>query len=492
MYFYRIDYIENDLYLNRFKFLLFLFIISICFIIISPGILRILLGWDGLGLISYCLVIYYQNKNSYNSGILVVCCNRIGDIGLILIICILSFLGSWNLFLFEFKFVLRILIIFMILTKRAQLPFSYWLPVAITAPTPVSSLVHSSTLVTAGVYLLIRYNTIFIDFLLNEFLLIIFSLTIFISGILANFEINFKKIIALSTLRQLGFMMRILRLGLVNLGFFHLIIHAFFKSIIFISVGGFIHINLSIQDLRIYGLIIYLNPLKRLLLILSILNLCGFPFVSGFFSKDLILEGIFNLKMNILNLLILYISIILTLRYSVRLIKFILYNNKNFISYLNLGEYYNFINIIFFYLILFRVFLGNFYYFVLIKDKFIIIELDKILTIKIYFYGIYLVYFFNTLNLYKLNKLIKFFVSIFYLSLLIKISYVKLFEFIYIYECIFEKNIELITRLNLLTTFTFIKFVIKFVNKIKFTNIVRLINLYIWFFFFTFFFSFFA
>lgn len=476
---YRIDYIVNDLYINRFKLLVFIFMLSICFIILSPRIIGILLGWDGLGLISYCLVIYYQNKNSYNSGILTVCCNRIGDISLILIICIILYLGSWNLFFFNEKFILGIFLMLIIITKSAQLPFSLWLPAAITAPTPVSSLVHSSTLVTAGVYLLIRYNKIFIDLGLNNYLLIIFSLTMLISGIMANFEMNFKKIIALSTLSQLGFIIRILRIGFVNLGFFHLIIHAFFKSIIFISVGGFIHINLNIQDLRIYGIILYINPIKSLLLILSVINLCGFPFISGFFSKDLILEGFFNINLNILNIIILYFSIILTLSYRIRLLYYVLFNFKNFSIYIYLGDYYNFINFVFFILRFFRIFLGIYFNIIFIINKFKISILDKILLLKIYLFGFYIIYLFNTLNLLKFNKIIKFFIRILYLIFFIKVLYVKLFEFIIKYEFQFETRLEKIIRLNFLFLFIYFK-KFTFMNLLKFKfNFILILNFYL-------------
>ncbi|KAL2711933.1 NADH dehydrogenase subunit 5 [Vespula squamosa] len=160
-------------------------------IILAHGLCSsgLLLGWDGLGLISYCLVIYYQNIKSYNSGIITVLLNRVGD-------------------------------------------------VAIAAPTPVSSLVHSSTLVTAGVYLLIRYNYFLINNNITELILFISRRTILIAGFIANFECDLKKIIALSTLRQLGLIIRILRLGKVDLGFIHLVIHALFKSLLFLCRGS--------------------------------------------------------------------------------------------------------------------------------------------------------------------------------------------------------------------------------------------------------------
>ncbi|KOC60255.1 NADH-ubiquinone oxidoreductase chain 5, partial [Habropoda laboriosa] len=160
------------------------------------------------------------------------------------------------------------------------------------APTPVSSLVHSSTLVTAGVYLLIRYKPIIINNY-NEYLLLISRITIIISGLIANFECDFKKIIALSTLRQLGFIIRILFINIEKLAFIHLIIHAIFKSLIFLCTGRFIHYINRRQDIRDYRGIIKIHPLKRIIITFSILSLCGFPFLCGFYSKDLIIEYFF-------------------------------------------------------------------------------------------------------------------------------------------------------------------------------------------------------
>merc|ERR1712141_217040 len=156
-------------------------------------------------------------------------------------------------------------LIFAAITKRAQIPFSSWLPAAIAAPTPVSALVHSSTLVTAGVYLLIRMNLIII-------------------------EIDMKKIIALSTLRQLGIMMLILGMGNPILSFFHLLSHAFFKAILFICAGIVIHNIKDYQDIRKMGIgYSNINFCVSIILIANI-SLCGLPFLSGFYSKDLIIE----------------------------------------------------------------------------------------------------------------------------------------------------------------------------------------------------------
>jgi len=174
--------------------------------------------------------------------------NRIGDVILLIAIAWILNYGRWNyIFYMELMkndlsiIIIGGLVILAAITKRAQIPFSSWLPAAIAAPTPVSALVHSSTLVTAGVFLLIRFNILFTDTFLRKILLLIGGLTIFIAGISANFEFDLKKIIALSTLSQLGLMIRILAIGFPKLAFFHLLTHALFKALLFICAGAIIH-----------------------------------------------------------------------------------------------------------------------------------------------------------------------------------------------------------------------------------------------------------
>jgi len=213
------------------------------------------------------------------------------------------------------------LVVLAALTKRAQIPFSAWLPAAIAAPTPVSALVHSSTLVTAGVYLLIRFN----DLLgISYFLFFLSVFTIFLSGLGANFEIDLKKIIALSTLRQLGVIIISLSLGIVELAYFHLLIHALFKSLLFLCAGVYIHGSTDIQDIRYLGGARRLAPLTSLYFMGCSLALCGFPFISGFYSKDLILESYFGSGMNIFIYIIVVLSTFFTITYSIRLFSYML------------------------------------------------------------------------------------------------------------------------------------------------------------------------
>lgn len=207
------------------------------------------------------------------------------------------------------------------ITKRAQIPFSSWLPAAMAAPTPVSALVHSSTLVTAGVFLIVRfYPFLRTQYMFNNLILVISCITIFISGISAVFECDIKKVVALSTLRQLGVIISALGLGFPALAFFHLLTHALFKALLFVCVGSLIHIHRHRQDLRFMGNLCGQLPLTMCCINIANMALCGLPFLSGFYSKDLLIElSLFNNYSFVIIFLFLF-STILTSCYRVRLI----------------------------------------------------------------------------------------------------------------------------------------------------------------------------
>merc|ERR1711887_361383 len=211
------------------------------------------------------------------------------------------------------------LIILAACTKRAQIPFSAWLPAAIAAPTPVSALVHSSTLVTAGVYLLIRFNLILTNFNIAIILIVVGRITIFIAGCAAIIEIDIKKVIALSTLRQLGVIIMVIGGGIPFLAYFHLLSHAFFKAILFICAGIIIHNIKDYQDIRKMGIGLNFIPIILSIIIIANLSLCGLPFLRGFYRKDLILEIIIIKNLNILCILIILCGTFLTVAYSCRL-----------------------------------------------------------------------------------------------------------------------------------------------------------------------------
>nr|QII41357.1 NADH dehydrogenase subunit 5 [Oreta fuscopurpurea] len=343
--YYSKSYMSSELNMNRFIILVILFVFSMIMLIISPNIISILLGWDGLGLVSYCLVIYYQNLKSYNAGMLTALSNRIGDVFILMVISWMLNYGSWN-YIFYLNFMsndysmklISTMIILAAMTKSAQIPFSSWLPAAMAAPTPVSSLVHSSTLVTAGVYLLIRFNMLIMDVFFIKILLLISGLTMFMAGISANYEFDLKKIIALSTLSQLGLMMSILSMGLPDLAFFHLLSHAMFKALLFMCAGVIIHMMNNIQDIRFMGGISMFIPLTSLCLNISNMALCGIPFLAGFYSKDLILELVSFSNLNLMIFMLYYISTGLTVFYTLRLLMYLMINDYNLLVVYNLYD----------------------------------------------------------------------------------------------------------------------------------------------------------
>nr|WBR65490.1 NADH dehydrogenase subunit 5 [Layahima sp. 4 YZ-2022a] len=337
--FYSDDYMHGDENLNRFIILVLMFVLSMMFLIISPNLISILLGWDGLGLVSYCLVIYYQNVKSYNAGMITALTNRVGDVALLLSIAWMLNYGSWNyIYYLEYMSedyqmtIIAWLVVLAAMTKSAQIPFSSWLPAAMAAPTPVSALVHSSTLVTAGVYLLIRFNLLFINTYLSKLLLLLSVLTMFMAGLGANYEFDLKKIIALSTLSQLGLMMSILSMGYADLAFFHLLTHALFKALLFMCAGSIIHNVKNTQDIRLMGSLVNMMPLTCTCFNIANLALCGMPFLAGFYSKDLILEIVSMSSVNLLIYLLYFLSTGLTVCYSMRLTYYSLSGIFNFSS----------------------------------------------------------------------------------------------------------------------------------------------------------------
>ena len=335
---------SGDISKDRFIILVLFFVLSIIFLIIRPNLVSILLGWDGLGLVSYCLVIYYQNEKSNNAGILTALSNRVGDVAILLAIFLMFDLGNWS-YIFYLDIIKNInmvifscLIVLAAITKRAQIPFSSWLPAAIAAPTPVSALVHSSTLVTAGVYLLIRFRALLESRISFTVLFLISRTTIFMSGLGANFEYDLKKIIALSTLSQLGVIISILSIGLKELAFFHLITHALFKALLFICAGALIHVIKEYQDIRLIGNVVYFIPLTGRYMRTANLALCGMPFLAGFYSKDIILEIIFIRDLNKIIFVLFFLGTGLTVCYSFRLVYYVFRGQLNLRCFHNIND----------------------------------------------------------------------------------------------------------------------------------------------------------
>lgn len=324
------SYISSYKFFSRFTLLLFIFVLSIVILIFSANLIFVILGWDGLGVSSYLLVVYYGRTKSYNAGILTVMSNRLGDAALLFRIALILQSGSWNIIFYKdiilTSFYFPLLLSLGAFTKSAQIPFRAWLPAAIAAPTPVSSLVHSSTLVTAGVYLLFRN---FSDLLFNRVQNLIIFLgirTIVIARVAAINEKDIKKMVALSTLRQLGLIVTRLGCKWIFMRFFHLIIHAFFKAIIFISVGNLIHLSQSYQALKNRGSLRMRGPLNRTTLIIARIRLCGAPFAAAFFSKEPIVESALHRSTHAGVVVLVILSLYLTLVYRFRLLKLVASN----------------------------------------------------------------------------------------------------------------------------------------------------------------------
>nr|DBA43917.1 TPA_asm: ND5 [Bombus griseocollis] len=434
--FYSVSYmdLDNKFDVNRFYYLMMLFLMSMIFLILSPNMLTLLLGWDGLGLISYCLIIYYQKMLSFNSGMMTVILNRLGDSGLMMNISFLMIFGSWNLILYKMSILVLLMFLLMVFTKSAQLIFMIWLPAAMMAPTPVSSLVHSSTLVTAGIYLLISYESL-IDLSCKVYILMISSMTMMISGMMANFEMDFKKIIALSTLSQLGFMMSIYSLGMVDLTFLHLFIHAFFKSMMFMCVGSLIHYMMGIQNFRFYSGMYYLYPMKGLLMMFSLMMLCGFPFLVGFYSKDLIIEYYFLNIMSIFSLVNLILGTIFTVSYSFR-IMYMIMNSNYMMNLIYLDEDYIMMISMFIILVIMLVmskFMFNFFFFHLNIN---LILIYKYFVFKMLFLGMLITLIMINTNFFK--KVIMFMKSFllmnFFYKFIINYMIYKLMNYEFYYE----------------------------------------------------------
>jgi len=280
---------------SKFHLLVARFIFSIILLILSPNLITLMLGWDGLGVSSFFLVIFYKRNKAFNAGILTAFTNRVGD-ALILI--------SFSLFLpfssftvpvaglerFSPAYFIRGVLVVAARTKRAQVPFRAWLPAAMAAPTPVSALVHSSTLVTAGVYLLFRLSPALPYPSLLARLGGLGAVTSLIASLAAFLETDLKKVVALSTLRQLGVMILSISLAFPSMAFFHLVVHAFFKALLFIATGNVIHNSNDYQDIRLGGGNRLSLPFNQATIVLTKLSLCGLPFFSAFYSKEFILE----------------------------------------------------------------------------------------------------------------------------------------------------------------------------------------------------------
>ena len=393
---FSLSYIRNEKFKDRFFLLLISFVLSIFALVFSANLFSLIIGWDGLGITSFLLVIFFQNKDSLNAGLVTVFTNRVGDVFFISGIALITSYFCWNAYIFSLRafleenFFLSILLVLGAFTKRAQIPFSRWLPAAIAAPTPVSSLVHSRTLVTAGVYVLFRFKNSLNDSVMLGLCLFFGSLTMCIAGLGGLFERDFKKIVALSTLSQLGLIISNLGLGAFIITFFHLITHAFFKALLFLATGRSIHRADDYQDLRKISIPWFSSPITSAIAIISNFSLIGLPFFSGFYSKDIILELSLRSSISFSLLILFFLGTLLTILYSLRFILLSRENSLKKTAFFSHSDYDSTVISSFDYLFCLAVIRGSFlnWFYLAWSPQFFLSCEIKNLTLSLIFFGL--------------------------------------------------------------------------------------------------------
>nr|YP_009123005.1 NADH dehydrogenase subunit 5 [Tridacna squamosa]AJK90889.1 NADH dehydrogenase subunit 5 [Tridacna squamosa] len=315
-------YMADEAFKNRFCGLILLFVGSMFVLLIADNMMALMIGWDGLGLVSFCLVGYYDSKSSLSASMLTLMTNRVGDVMFLVVISLLIGVNSMYFDSIE-EMAASGLVMLMILigsaTKSAQIPFSAWLPAAMAAPTPVSTLVHSSTLVTAGLYVMFRFSSS-LSGGLGTIMFVMGFFTALMASSCATVEADIKKIVALSTLSQLGLINLGLSIGMSDLAFFHLIVHALFKALMFMCVGCVIMSEFGAQEIRRISGLSKKMPTVSMWLLVASMSLSGFPMMAGFFSKDLLLEAVVSSGMSVVCLGVFFFLSLLTVCYSWRLV----------------------------------------------------------------------------------------------------------------------------------------------------------------------------
>ena len=318
---YSIGYMDHDPHKPRFMSYLSLFTFAMLVLVTSNNFLQLFFGWEGVGLCSYLLIgFWYKKKSANNAAIKAFIVNRVGDFGLIIGIFLIFlyfdtiyysdvFSNAANLkdttifFLgFEFNLITLICVTLFIgcMGKSAQIFLHTWLPDAMEGPTPVSALIHAATMVTAGVFLVARCSPIFeYSQVALNFVAVIGMITAFFAASVALVQNDIKRIIAYSTCSQLGYMFFACGVGAYHVAIFHLFTHAFFKSLLFLGSGSVIHSLKNEQDIRFMGGIWKKMPYSYVLMVIGTLALTGFPFFSGYYSKDAIIEFAYLKNSNI-------------------------------------------------------------------------------------------------------------------------------------------------------------------------------------------------